>query len=340
MENNKITRVDPKVSILVPIYGVEKYIEKCTISLMEQTYSNIEYIFVNDCTKDNSIAILKNVIANYPNRISSCRVINHEQNRGLSAARNTALLESTGCYVMHVDSDDYVDPRIVELCVNEALKKDADIVSVARSFVYADFTRVMRIPEINSPEEWRKSLISGRTQHSVWGNLILKKLYTENGILAIEGLHQGEDFAVMPRLAYYSKNHSVVNIPLYYYLVRTDIYQFKEQTIKDTFESWRVVNEFYKTKTDYCLYKEELDKRIQTFLSWQIVSWQSSGKGVTGAELLIKNTFPKADFRIVNDNRKKIVLFLFDKGFYKTLSIFIKFSSQIQRLMGRRGKNV
>ena len=323
----------PPAIISISLIKGKRYLKDCLDSLSEQNLKDEELIIIINGNNED----INDLIENY-----QLNIIKKEFNNEITVgkARNEGLKIATGKYIYFIDSDDYVDPRIVELCVNEALKKDADIVSVARSFVYADFTRVMRIPEINSPEEWRKSLISGRTQHSVWGNLILKKLYTENGILAIEGLHQGEDFAVMPRLAYYSKNHSVVNIPLYYYLVRTDIYQFKEQTIKDTFESWRVVNEFYKTKTDYCLYKEELDKRIQTFLSWQIVSWQSSGKGVTGAELLIKNTFPKADFRIVNDNRKKIVLFLFDKGFYKTLSIFIKFSSQIQRLMGRRGKNV
>lgn len=65
------------VSICVPIYGVEKYIERCAISLFEQTYKNIEYIFVNDCTQDNSIDVLKSIIEKYPVRKNCVRIINH-----------------------------------------------------------------------------------------------------------------------------------------------------------------------------------------------------------------------------------------------------------------------
>ena len=83
------------VSILVPVYGVEKYIERCARSLFEQTYENLEYIFVDDCTPDKSIEILKRVIEDYPNRKNQVRIIHHEHNRGLAAARNTALDAAT-----------------------------------------------------------------------------------------------------------------------------------------------------------------------------------------------------------------------------------------------------
>ena len=96
-----------KVSICVPVYGVEKYIERCAISIFEQTYTNLECIFVNDCTKDNSIKILYNVIERYPQRREKIRIIQHDCNRGLAAARNTALEAASGDYILHVDSDNY-----------------------------------------------------------------------------------------------------------------------------------------------------------------------------------------------------------------------------------------
>lgn len=68
-----------KVSILVPVYGVEKYIERCARSLFEQTYDNIEYIFVDDCTKDRSIEILQKVLEDYPNRKNQVKILNHEK---------------------------------------------------------------------------------------------------------------------------------------------------------------------------------------------------------------------------------------------------------------------
>ena len=75
------------VSVLVPIYGVEEYIEKCTRSLFEQTYDNIEYVFVDDCTTDNSIIVLRNVLENYPKRKGHVKIVKHAQNKGLSGAK-------------------------------------------------------------------------------------------------------------------------------------------------------------------------------------------------------------------------------------------------------------
>ena len=107
----------PKVSILVPIYGTEKYIEKCARSLFEQTYDNIEYIFVNDCTKDASVEILKKTIEDYPQRKSQVTIISHNTNKGLAASRLTAFEHSTGAYLWCVDSDDYADVQAVSIIV-------------------------------------------------------------------------------------------------------------------------------------------------------------------------------------------------------------------------------
>ena len=118
---NKIDKF-PLVSICVPIYGVEKYIERCAVTLFEQTYDNLEYIFVNDCTTDDSMAILEEVISRYPARSSAVRIIAHEKNRGLAAARNTTVENCTGEFILHVDSDDYIENNtlllVVYLCIS------------------------------------------------------------------------------------------------------------------------------------------------------------------------------------------------------------------------------
>lgn len=85
-----------KVSVLLPVYGVAKYIQRCATSVFEQTYDNLEIIFVDDCTPDDSITILKKALENYPNRKNQTRIVKHEHNRGLSAARNTAVENATG----------------------------------------------------------------------------------------------------------------------------------------------------------------------------------------------------------------------------------------------------
>jgi glycosyltransferase involved in cell wall biosynthesis len=90
-----------KVSILVPVYGVENYIERCARSLFEQTYENIEFVFVDDCSPDNSIQELEKIIKNYPNRKGQIKIIHHEKNIGLSGARHTAINNATGDFVIH-----------------------------------------------------------------------------------------------------------------------------------------------------------------------------------------------------------------------------------------------
>lgn len=94
-----------KISIIVPIYNVEKYIKSCIDSIIQQDYPNIECIFVNDCTQDKSMIIVNNCLNKYKGSIEF-KIINHENNLGLSAARNTGVKRSTGDYLYFLDSDD------------------------------------------------------------------------------------------------------------------------------------------------------------------------------------------------------------------------------------------
>ena len=103
-----------KVSLLVPVYGVEKYIRQCSRTLFGQTYDDIEYVFVDDCSPDNSVAVIRQVLAEYPHREQQVRIVRHDHNRGLGAARKTALEAATGDFVLNVDSDDYLSLDAVE----------------------------------------------------------------------------------------------------------------------------------------------------------------------------------------------------------------------------------
>ena len=95
-----------KVSVIIPIYGVEKFIGRCAKTLMQQTLKEVEYIFVNDATPDCSMKVLQEVLARYPERQNSVVVAVHETNKGLPAARNTGLQMAQGEYIFHCDSDD------------------------------------------------------------------------------------------------------------------------------------------------------------------------------------------------------------------------------------------
>ena len=197
-----------KVSILVPIYNVAQYIERCVISLMEQTYENIEYVFVDDCSPDNSIKVLRDVIKKYPNRYKYIKIIHHNVNRGLAFARNTALNSATGEYVFHVDSDDWITPNCISLLVNKAEKAKLDIIDGAFVDVYKNRTNINQPPKYNKNEYIRLMLSGiGIVSNQIWGRLIKRELYIKNNIQAFANINYGEDYSVLLKLLYsiYSK---------------------------------------------------------------------------------------------------------------------------------------
>jgi glycosyltransferase involved in cell wall biosynthesis len=112
-----------KISVVVPVYNVAKYIERCVCSLMEQTLNDIEYIFVNDCTPDNSIEILKQTLKRYPHRKYDVKIIHHCHNQGPFETRNSGLVVATGEFISYCDSDDWVDVAMYESLYLKAKKK-------------------------------------------------------------------------------------------------------------------------------------------------------------------------------------------------------------------------
>lgn len=117
------------ISILVPVYGVEDYMERCARSLFEQTYQNLEFIFVDDCTPDRSIDILETTIKDYPNRLSQLRIIRHNKRKGIAATRNTAINAANGLFICHIDSDDFMEVDAIRLMAEEQQKSQADIIT-------------------------------------------------------------------------------------------------------------------------------------------------------------------------------------------------------------------
>ena len=117
-----------KVSVIIPVYNVERYIERCVRSLFEQTLIDMEYIFVDDCSPDNSINILESVLEEYPNRKSQVKIIRHLENKGLPIARKTGIDNSTGDYIIQCDSDDWVDKDMYKAMYNMAVNTHSDVV--------------------------------------------------------------------------------------------------------------------------------------------------------------------------------------------------------------------
>lgn len=205
------------VSVIVPFYGVEKYIARCTESLMRQTMQNdIEFIFVNDATKDNSLDVLQKVLAEYPERKEQVTILHHERNKGLPAARNTGLSIARGKYIYHCDSDDYLEKDALESLYRKAEENDSDI-------VWGDFYEIMtngirhkKQPAYSTPLDAVKGMLTGDMDYNVWNKLVRRDLYLANNIFFPAGYAMGEDLTMI-KLFSKALKIAFVSKSVYYY---------------------------------------------------------------------------------------------------------------------------
>jgi len=133
-----------KLSVCIPVYNVAPYVEQCARSLFAQTYRDIEFIFVDDCTPDDSIAIVERVLKEFPDRAEQVKILHHERNRGLIVARKTALGAATGELVTHCDSDDWADVDLYAKMIARMTEADADVVLCSTTCHYPERTIVGR----------------------------------------------------------------------------------------------------------------------------------------------------------------------------------------------------
>lgn len=186
-----------KVSVIVPVYKVEKFIGRCIRSLMEQTLREVEFIIVDDCSPDNSIAVAKAVIEEYPERKWQVRMVRHDVNKGLPAARNSGLAVAAGEYVFHCDSDDFTEPDMLKRMYSEAKRNDADIVWCDWYLSFGQNERYMKQPCYTTPLEALKGILGGVMKYNVWNKLVRRTLYSDNEILFPAGYGMGEDMTMI-----------------------------------------------------------------------------------------------------------------------------------------------
>jgi glycosyltransferase involved in cell wall biosynthesis len=208
----------PLVSVIVPVYNVENYIEKCVRSLFEQTYNAIEYIFVNDCSSDGSIKVLENTLKKYPDRKAAVTTIHHTTNRGLPTARNSGLASAKGKYILHCDSDDWTDKDWVKALVDHAEDTQADIVFCDIYNVYANKKIIYRQKKGETYVDHLKALFRGDAQGSVCNKLVRRDLYSLNAIRFPDGFPMLEDLRTVVQLYFYATKIEYEPKPLYYYI--------------------------------------------------------------------------------------------------------------------------
>lgn len=248
-----------KVSILVPVYNVEKYVGKCVESIFTQTYTNIEYVFVNDCTPDKSMEVINNYIEKY-NIKKKCIIINHEKNKGICASRNDCLDNATGDYFLFIDSDDYIDLDMVEKLVEAAQKENADISGCGYTEEYNDHSLDFPQKYTNDYKEMLKAITVLKLKGVMWKLLIRRSIVEENHIRFMPEKNMVDDYLFCCQVFYYSHRFSGVDKCMYHY-IQYNPNNYSQRTfhnINHQAEAIKEVEKFYKDKGVYNIVEEEI----------------------------------------------------------------------------------
>ncbi len=212
-----------KVSILVPLYGAERYIGQCARSLFAQSYKECEFIFVDDASKDRGLERLKVAVREFPRLRSKITIVELEQNGGVAAARNRAIESATGDYILFVDADDWIEPECVELLVQCAEGCSADICNAWCCNVDKN-DRYTPTPErwIGSKEYHLRAVLaqSHIVPNHIRGMLFRRSLFTENALRFTPKVDFGEDYSLLPQIIYYAKK--MTTLPKVLYMYRTE----------------------------------------------------------------------------------------------------------------------
>ena len=207
-----------KVSVIIPVYNVDSFIRRNVRSLFGQTMEEVEFLFVNDATPDNSMDIIREELEEFPQRKPFVKILDHEKNKGLPAARNTGLSVACGEFVYHCDSDDWVEPDMLQKMYDTASGKEADIVYCDFFLSFEKNERYMSNPDYLTAEEMlKRGFLGGMMKYNVWNKIVRRTLYSDNGIQFPEGHPMGEDMTMILLAA---SAERVAHVPeaLYHYV--------------------------------------------------------------------------------------------------------------------------
>ena len=260
-----MTQEPYQVSILVPVYGVENYIERCARSIFEQTYRNLDIVFVDDCTPDKSIEILLRVLEDYPERKEQTRIIRHEHNRGLSAARNTGMDAAKGDYIYFIDSDDFITSDCIEILMAAMQTGDWDMVTA--DYKDIDLVRTPETPkkvELHDAEFYGNDVMCSFVKGwnvSAWNKLFAADYLKHYSFRFIEGIYF-EDVPFCFKVACTAHAIKVLGKTTYNYVYRASSISNKKNLEKYLRSYLKVVENMREVQKEYSAFSYDAEKWI------------------------------------------------------------------------------
>lgn len=281
----------PKVSVIVPIYNVEKYLEKCINSLLSQTLEDIQIILVNDGSKDNSGNIAKEYEKNNKDRV----IYVEKENGGLSDARNYGLKYATGDFVAFLDSDDYIEKNAYEEMYNKAIEENADYVEC--DFIW-EFPNKIRVDK-QYPYKNKKEMLSF-VRVVAWNKLIKRQLITDNNLEFPKGLRY-EDVEFTYKLIPFINKFAYVDKPFIHYVQREgSIANVQNERTAEIFTVLDNVIEFYKKNNIYEEYRDELEYNYARYLLCSSLKRMCKIKDKTIREKLLTESWERLNSNFPN----------------------------------------
>lgn len=257
--------MNPKVSVIVPIYNVEKFIERCVRSLLEQTIKEIEYIFIDDCSQDASMVILERILKEYPGRTENIHIIRQSTNRGVAEARYRGMIEARGEYLAMCDSDDWLERNMYEKMYDKAKEIDADIVGCDFYEEYADHRIYISQPFDIPQEECIKRMLYAAIGGHLWRRLVKKEILLQCDLQLLAGVNMWEDLVVSIKMHHFSKKIGYINEGLYHY-VQYNTNSLVKSVSSRQFESIRAacgfIESFFKEQGIFDNYRIDFYERV------------------------------------------------------------------------------
>ena len=249
-----------KVSVVIPVFNAGEYIECCARSLFEQTLDSIEYIFVNDCSTDNSMDVLHKVLGEYPQRKEHVIVVNHTTNTGQSGARKDGMNIASGEYIIHCDADDWVDLEMYECMYNKAVTDNVEAVCCDIVLERKNSSKVLRYNTRYEDHElmYRCVVPISVEYFSMCNRLVSRNVFERYTIQPFEGVNMWDDVGLSVRVRYYVNSTSVINKAFYHYNRKNSISTTKRPLLDRVREQSLCINcieDFFKKEHSWDKYR-------------------------------------------------------------------------------------
>ena len=301
-----------KISVIIPIYNAEKYLEECLNSIQKQNYTNYEVIMINDGSTDSSA----NICMHYVNVDARFKLINQE-NKGVSAARNNGINNVTGDYIVFIDSDDYISPELFNTIIENI--KDNHLLCYGNYYLYQNKLIYNLLDKENNDYKYivENIYLSNKICGYLWNKVFISSIIKENNLFFSEDIHYCEDLLFVTKYLDYCSKALYLNQCLYYYRMRksSSTYSFENKRNTSILLAYEeIINKYnfdiifkYKLEYYYLFYYYKLKKFLEKNsikYNEEIISDYDTVKKFISRQQRIKLYFVKNHIKIFNAIKK------------------------------------